>query len=82
MFPRKCDWESYGKQGGPLVGSGRAPDYESGGREFESLRARQELQLLMITIAHRLLPRNAIGKRMESNGGFFPDVSSKAEVHW
>src|SRR5215475_3343589 len=45
----------------------RAPDFESGGREFESLRARQINQYLSLRLALTASPDLGAGKRMGSS---------------
>jgi hypothetical protein len=41
-----------------------APDYESGGQEFESLRARQLNQELLAFLRSPICPENAFGQTM------------------
>ena len=48
-------------QDAPVAQLDRAPDYESGGQEFESLRARQQNQLLTVKLLNRMYPENAYG---------------------
>lgn len=43
----------------PVAQLDRAPDYESGGQEFESLRARHSIQLKLL--AFQASPINRIG---------------------
>ena len=50
----------------PVAQLDRAPDYESGGQEFESLRARHLYQRFSCLTFNILLPRNVVGKRMGS----------------
>src|SRR5208282_3056400 len=55
----------------PVAQLDRAPDYESGGREFESLRARQRFQRLNQTLEDGCFPEMLIGKYMGSSSHLF-----------
>src|SRR5215470_13875235 len=48
----------------PVAQLDRAPDYESGGRRFESFRARQRNQQLSEHPKRQIFPKNRIGKAM------------------
>jgi hypothetical protein len=55
----------------PVAQLDRAPDYESGGQGFESLRARQCFQLVSGNTGPACFPEFAIGKRMGNIRRFF-----------
>src|SRR5580704_2983653 len=59
---RRCRGSPEGEA--PVAQLDRAPDYESGGREFESLRARQLNQLLKSLYIIDICPEIVAGQTM------------------
>ena len=66
----------------PVAQLDRAPDYEFGGREFESLRARQQFQVLRLGRSMTFcLPETEIGEHMGNKSGIVGRRRAQTRCH-